>query len=121
MRNIPDDVMEVAESVVPAHDPNLHRTLSLVARGVMLDRTKRQQADNSTLEALRLGYVVLLGMPYEGYRAANQKALASVRDAIAALTGHQPETVQRENETIAAHFLSQPIPDKRGENNGHDQ
>lgn len=113
MEKIPDDVMDVASAVVPGHDPNPDRTLSLVASGILRDRANREATSPRALGALRLSYVVMLGMPYEEYRAKNQHALAAVRDAIADMTGGEPEAIQAEYEAMAAYFAP-PIQEQEG-------
>lgn len=63
--------------------------------------------EKQALDALNLAYAVLLGMPYGEYRAKHQITLASVRDAIAVLTGKDAEAVQNEYESLVAFFEPQ--------------
>lgn len=58
----------------------------------------------TTIDALHLAYCVLLGMPHDEYRAKHQLTLAAVRNAIAEMTGKEPEAVQNEYEAIASYF-----------------
>jgi len=51
------------------------------------------------LDALRGAYRLALQCPHNLVRIHNQHALAALRDAIAALEGRDPETVQSEYES----------------------
>lgn len=57
--------------------------------------------EQAALEALQQAYIEALKMPDSGVRIRNQAVLCTLRDAIAAETGEDAQTVQESFESMA--------------------